>query len=419
MNEALVTDVGLEFFRDFATAIGLGLLMGLERERNPSNRAGLRTFGLVSLLGTVIALLADRMHSPWLLAAGLLVVGTMMVAAYLSRPDPDDPGTTSVIALLLCYCYGAMIWFGYQTQAVMLGISTTVLLYFKTELKSISQQLSRRDLISILQFCVLSMVILPILPAVDFGPYNALNPRQIWWMVVLISGFSLAGYAALRFVGQRTGAALLGFFGGLVSSTATTLVFSRHARANPLLVRLALVVVLTANLVVLFRLAAYAGVLQPTLLPLMMPVLAGGALTGIIVIVVAWRGLQPAEEIPEINYTNPAEIRTALTFGSIYGIVLLLSAVLSDYAGSSGLYVVSLISGLTDVDAITLSSLRLYGLAKIGASEAAISIIIALYANLAFKLGIIAVVARGLLARWCAGGFAAIALGSFGGWLLF
>jgi len=206
MNDIVVTTVGIDFIQDFGTAVGLGLLMGLERERNPSARAGLRTFSLVGMLGTVAALLSEKTDSPWLLAAGLLMVGVMMIAAYLIHPDEKDPGTTSVVALLLCYCYGAMIWFGYQTLAVMLGISTTVLLYFKAELRNVSEKLTRKDIISILQFGVLSLVILPILPDTDMGPYDAISPRQVWWMVVLISGFSLAGYAALRLMGQQLGA---------------------------------------------------------------------------------------------------------------------------------------------------------------------------------------------------------------------
>ncbi len=418
MNTAVVTTVGLDFIQEFGIALGLGLLMGLERERNPSARAGLRTFGLVGVLGSTAALLSEKTGSPWMLAAGLFMVGLMMVSAYWTHPDDKDPGTTSVVALLLCYCYGAMSWFGYQTLAVMLGISTTVLLYFKAELRKVSEKLTRKDIISILQFCVLSLVILPILPDATMGPYDALSPRQVWWMVVLISGFSLAGYAALRFMGQQLGAPLLGIFGGLASSTATTLVFSRHGANNPNLVKLALVVVLTANLVVLFRLGAYAAVLQPDLLPKLLPILIGGLVVGSAYVLWSWHGLSSDEEIPVMEISNPAEIRTALTFGSIYAVVLIITAALSDYAGSSGLYIASLVSGLTDVDAIALSSLRLYGLEKLGSSEAVNSITIAMLANLSFKLGIVIVVAGQRMARPIILGFSAIALGSIGGWLM-
>ena len=418
MHEALVSDAGLEVLKVFAISLGIGLLMGLERERNPSARAGLRTFGLVALFGSVAAALSDKTHSPWMLAAGLLVIGAMMIAAYLSHPDKTDPGTTTIIAVLLCYGFGAMVWYGYRTFAVMLAIVTTVLLYFKAELRTLSQKLTRRDLISMLQFGVLSLVILPILPNKDVGPYQALNPAQIWWMVVLISGVSLAGYAALRIIGQHHGAPILGVLGGLASSTATTLVFSRHARESQLVIRLATVVILMANLIVLVRLALY-GLLQPALLPVLAPPLAAGFALGVGMVLYAWRGLHAEKNLPHLELSNPAEIKTALAFGVAYGVVLVVSAALSDYAGSKGLYAVALVSGLTDVDAITLSSLRLFGLQKLSASEATTAILLAMLANLAFKLGIVATVGGALLTRKVAAGFVLIAIGVVAGWSVF
>jgi uncharacterized membrane protein (DUF4010 family) len=417
MQNALITDVGAEFIEVFSISLGIGLLIGLERERNPAARAGLRTFGLVALFGTVAAVLTDKTHSPWMLAAGLLVIGGMMIAAYLSHPDKEDPGTTTIIAVLLCYGYGAMVWYGYRTFAVMLAIVTTVLLYFKAELRMFSARLTRRDLISMLQFAVLSLVILPVLPNKDLGPYQALNPAQIWWMVVLISGVSLAGYAALRIVGQHHGAPILGVLGGLVSSTATSLVFSRHTRENPGLLRLATVVILMANLIVLVRLALY-GLLQPSLLPVLAPPLAAGFLLGIGMVLFAWRGLHAQKELPPLELSNPAELKTAFSFGIAYGVVLVVSAALSDYAGSKGLYAVAVVSGLTDVDAITLSSLRLYGLQKLSAHEATTAILLAMLTNLVFKLGIVATVGGALLTRKVAAGFVLIALGVVAAWIL-
>ncbi|MCC6658049.1 MAG: MgtC/SapB family protein, partial [Rhodocyclaceae bacterium] len=211
----------------FITSLAVGLLMGLERERRRSAKAGLRTFALVALLGTLSGLLAEQADAGWIIAAGLLAVGAMIIAAYLNQPDDaGDPGTTSVVAILVCYCLGAAIWFGHGALAVMLAIAVTVLLYFKAELHGISHRLTPKDLISILQFAVLSFVILPILPDRDYGPYLAFNPYQAWLMVVLVSGVSLAGYAALRLAGPQHGAPMMGLLGGLVSSTATTAVFS-------------------------------------------------------------------------------------------------------------------------------------------------------------------------------------------------
>jgi uncharacterized membrane protein (DUF4010 family) len=166
---------------------------------------------------------------------------------------------------MVCYCLGATVWYGYAELAVMLAIATTALLYFKSQLHGISASLTHRDLISILQFAVLSFIILPILPDRTFGPYQTLNPHQVWWMVVLISGVSLAGYAALRIAGSRHGAAMIGILGGLASSTATTMVFARHAGARDELVRSATLVILLANLVVMVRLWLVSLAVAPAL----------------------------------------------------------------------------------------------------------------------------------------------------------
>lgn len=416
MNTNLLNEAGLEYLPTLLTSLGIGLLIGLERERNPASRAGLRTFGLVAVLGTVCALIAEHTASPWIIAVGLLLVGSMMIAAYHKHPDEHDPGTTSVVAILLCFTFGAMIWLGFRTPAVMMAIITTALLYFKPELQNLSQSLTRRDLISILQFGVLSLVILPILPNRDLGPYAALNPAQIWWMVVLVSGVSLCGYAALRYFGQKHGAPLLGVLGGLVSSTATTLIFSRHARTEPLLAPLALVVILIANLLVPVRLMVVTAIVQPDVLPILAPVLGGGLLAGLGVVAFAWRGLSNKRELPELELRNPTEIRTALSFGLIYGLVLVFSAALADYAGNKGVYAVALISGLTDVDAITLSSLRLYAMETLDGRETVTAILIAMLANLGFKLGIVAVVGGRKLASAALLGFLGVAAGCIGGW---
>jgi len=395
------------------------MLIGLERERNPTAKAGLRTFTLVALFGTLAALLSEQTGTAWVLAGGLLVVGGMMVAAYARAPDlGDDPGTTTVAAIVLCYGLGAMVWYGYHQLAVMLAIVSTVLLYFKAELHGITRSLTRRDLISFLQFAVLSLVILPLLPNQDYGPYRALNPYQIWWMVVLISGVSLAGYAALRIAGQRHGAPLMGLLGGLVSSTATTLVFSRHARGNAALIPVAVVVILLANLMVLIRLGVIAAVVSPRLLPALLPVLGGGLIAGLLGTALLWRGLRSDGELPDLELNNPTEIRTALGFGLLYAAVLFAAAWLSDYAGSQGLYTVALVSGLTDVDAITLSSLRLFGLGKLVQGQVVTAVTLAFIANMAFKSGLILFIGGKLLARKTAVGMLAILLGVAAGWLV-
>ncbi|MFP5418472.1 MAG: MgtC/SapB family protein [Gammaproteobacteria bacterium] len=404
----------------YLAALAIGLLMGLERERNPAAKAGLRTFALTALLATLTAHLAATLNAPWLVAVGMLLVGLMMIAAYLRTPSQadEDPGTTTIAALLLCYALGILVWLHEIQLAVMLGIASTVLLYFKPELRGLSQKLSRRDLLSVLQFAVLALIILPLLPNTDYGPYGALNPYQIWWMVVLISGVSLAGYAALHLIGRQRGAVVLGLLGGLVSSTAATLSFSRHARANEAMLPIAVTVIVLANLVVLVRLGVLAAVLAPGVLPQLAPLLTGGLIAGALGAWYGVRRLHPQGEPPTLEMSNPTELRTALGFGAIYGLVLLAAAWLSDWLGNGGLYVVALISGLTDLDAITLSSLRLHNLDKLSAGILVNVVTLAILANLVFKSILAFSVGGRRLARHAVAGMGAIALGLILTWTI-
>jgi uncharacterized membrane protein (DUF4010 family) len=401
----------------FLTSLALGLLIGLERERSPAAKAGLRTFSLVALAGTLSALLSEKTGAPWVLGAGLLLMGGMMVASYFKDDEAADPGTTTIAAIVVCYGLGAMVWYGMEQLAVTLAILTTALLYFKSELRGVSRSLTRLDLVSILQFAVLSFVILPILPDQGYGPYKVLNPYQIWWMVVLISGLSLAGYAALRIAGQRHGTLLTGLFGGIASSTATTLAFSRHSRDSAHMTGMAALIILLANWVVLVRLAVLVAVLQPALLRPMLTLLGGGALAGLAMLYLFWRRLAEKPSTPALEMKNPTELRAALGFGLLYAGVLFAAAWLSDWVGSHGVYAVALVSGLTDVDAITLSSLRLFGLGNLQAEQAATAVLLALLANIAFKSGLAAAIGGGALARQVVPGMAAVAGGLVLGWL--
>ncbi len=391
----------------------------MERERRPDAAAGLRTFALVAMLGCLFALLGEKTGGPWLLATGLLVIaGSMIASNFSAQQEEQYRGFTSEAAIVITYALGAAVWFGYATLAVMLAITTTVLLYFKAELRNISDRMTPRDINSILQFAVLSLVVLPILPSQDFGPFNAINPRQIWWMVVLISGLALAGYMALRIIGARHGAAVLGIFGGLASSTATTMMFSRHASDHPDLVRMAGIVILIANVMVMIRLGLVAGVVAPTLVAPIATVFACGIVPGVAMALYGWKILSAAGELPMPEVKNPTELRIAVSFGLLYAIVLLASAWLQDIAGNKGLYIVALASGLTDADASVLSTLRLYNLETVPRGEAVIAVTLALMSNLMFKIGLVVSIGGGRLARHTLPGLLAIGGGMALGLLL-
>ncbi len=403
----------------FSTALGIGLLVGMERERRPDSAAGLRTFALVAMLGCLFALLGEKTGGPWILAVGLLVVSVSMIAANFSTLQEEKyRGFTSEAALIVTYGLGAAVWFGYSTLAVMIAITTTVLLYFKAELRQFSERMTPKDINSILQFAVLSLVILPILPSQDYGPYNAFNPRQIWWMVVLISGLALSGYLALRIIGARHGAALLGIFGGLASSTATTLMFSRHARDHNELVRMAAIVILIANVMVMIRLGFVSSVVAPELVAPIAIVFACGIVPGVLMALYGWKALVEAGPLPMPEVKNPTELKTAISFGLLYAVVLLASAWLQDIAGNKGLYIIALASGITDADASVLSTLRLFNLDKIAQGQAVIAVTLALMANLIFKIGLVLSIGGGRLARHALPGLIAIGGGMAGGLLL-
>jgi uncharacterized membrane protein (DUF4010 family) len=403
----------------FATSLGIGLLIGVERERQQDAAAGLRTFALIAVLGCLFALLSEKTGSPWILVVGLLAVTAAMVGANYNAPQEEShPGFTSEIAVIVCYGLGAAVWFGYDILAVMLAITTTVLLYFKTELHSISEKMTGKDMHSILQFAVLSFVILPILPNQDYGPFNAFNPRQVWWMVVLISGLALAGYMALRIVGARHGAAVLGVFGGLASSTATTMMFSRHAAERPEMLRLATPVILIANLMVMVRLWLISSMLSPALMLPLAIVFACGILPGLLFTLYGWKSLSEGGDLPMPEVTNPTELKTALSFGALYALVLLAAAWLQSVAGDKGLYIVALASGLTDADASVLSTLRMFNLQKVEQAHAVITVTLALVANLVFKIGLVVSIGGGALARKALPGLLAIGGGMGAGLLL-
>ena len=419
MELAFFQGEGLDAIPQFVTSLSIGLLIGLERERNPSAKAGLRTFALVAILGTLIAMLSGKIGSPWLLIAGFVTVGAMIIAPYFNSTGEDqDPGTTTVAALLLCYALGALVWYGQARLAIMLAITTTTLLYFKPELRGLTQKLTRRDLVSILQFLVLTFIILPILPNENYGPYGAFNPYQAWMMVVLISGLSLAGYIALHWGGNRYGPALLGFLGGLVSSTATTLAYARHGRNNENMLRLSAAVILIASQVVLLRLLVVSTVISPSILSNLLLPMGLGLFFGIIVTLLGWKKLQSSEDLPKPTSSNPAEIPAALGFALMYVVILLSAAWLSDLAGHAGLYAVAAVSGLTDVDAITLSSLRLFELEKMSTVHATTSISIAFLTNMLFKFGLVFFMGGKQLAKYVLPGFTAICAGVLLGLLL-
>jgi uncharacterized membrane protein (DUF4010 family) len=373
-------------------ALLLGLLVGLQRERTESRLAGFRTFPLVTLMGTMCALLADIYGSGWLIGLGLLAVAIMIAGAnFIAARDPNaDPGTTTEAALLLMFATGAYIPNGIPSVAIVLGGGVAFLLHLKPQLHEFAGKMGAQDFKAIMQFVLISLVILPVLPNQPLGPFQVLNPFKIWLMVVLIVGLSLGGYVINKLLGDRVGTLAAGVLGGFISSTATTVSSTRRCKEDPALGNLAAIIIMTASTIVFLRVLILIGSTAPSFLPgALKPFSALLAIMSVITFVHWWR--HRAEQTRIGQHGNPSELKTALLFAFLYAVILLAVAAGKKYLGDSGLWVVSIVSGLTDMDAIALSIAQMVEEGQVAADTGWRLIMAAALANLVFKGGIVAV----------------------------
>ena len=381
-------------FQQLGIALGLGLLVGLQRESAASSLAGVRTFPLVTVLGTICGLLSQAFGG-WILAAGIIALTVIIYVGKIiemSKGHPD-PGITTEVAALLMFAVGAYLIVGDRAVAIAIGGGAAVLLHFKGELHGIVAKLGANDLKAVMQFALISLVILPVLPNRTYGPFDVLNPRNIWWMVVLIVGINLGGYIAYKFLGQRAGITLGGVLGGLISSTATTVSYAKRAAAAPGAIGPAAIVIMIASSVVFARLLLEIATVAPAFLPTAAPWLAALLLLSAVSSFALWfRSDKNHEEMPEQE--NPSELKSALAFGLIYAVVLFVVAAVKELYGSRGLYAVAALSGLTDVDAITLSTAQLVNAGRLNADDGWKLIVVAAISNLIFKAGAVAALGR-------------------------
>jgi len=340
-------------------SLGLGLLIGLQRERTESRLGGIRTFPLVSMFGTFCGMVSET-KGGWPIAAGILAIfGILAIANWLNASsDAGEHGQTTDVAALLTFAVGAYLPIGERTVAIVATGLAVVLLHLKEPMHVFVRKMGPKDMAGIMQFVVISLIILPLLPNRAFGPGDVLNPFDIWRMVVLIVGLSLTGYIIYKWVGSTAGTVLGGFLGGLISSTATTVSYARRAKGAPAAHGLALAVILIASAVAYLRVLVEVSLFAPSSLGALLPPLVAALVWTSAIAAFAlllFRGKHEAMPAP----TNPAELKSAIIFGIIYAGITLAVAAAKNRFGSSGLYGVALISGLTDMDAITLSLARM------------------------------------------------------------
>ena len=386
-----------EVFYALSVSLAVGLIIGAERgweERHAGEGervAGVRTHGLVGLLGGVSALLAQHL-GVLVMGAAFTGLAVLVATVYFSNRHPErDTGITSLIALLLTFVFGALAVVGEVAAAAAAAVVTTLLLSVKPVLHRWLSHLAPRELQAALKLLLVSVVILPILPHQGYGSWGALDPYAIWWMVVLIAAISFAGYFAIKLTGPRRGILLTGILGGLASSTALTLHFARLARAQAAPAPLLAVGVLLACGTMLPRMLLVATLIDPRLIPLLAAPVGVMALLTIGPALVYWRGLGAATPSLESHLKNPLELGTALVFGLILALVMVLGAALSQWLGTAGVLALAGVSGLSDVDAITLSLARM-SLDHLAGGVAALGMVLAAASNSLAKGAMAAVI---------------------------
>ncbi len=377
--------------------MGLGLLIGLQREWRESDIAGIRTFPLIAMLGALIAIIEGEPPS-WLMAAGLAAVAALLFTANLTRQrrDSASPGITTEVAALLTYVIGAASGLGLMLPAILVGGMVVILLHWKERLHGFVGRIGEKDIRAVVNLALIALVILPILPDQAYGPYGVLNPHRIWLMVVLIVGISMAAYVAYQLLGAESGAVVGGILGGLISSTATTVSYARQTRGSTRGAGIVALVIMVASATVNLRVLAEIAVVAPQLLrAALLPI---AAIFGLMVVeCLAVLMLNLGREAVPPEQASPAQLKPAIFFGIMYAVVVFLVAVFKDLFGDRGLYVIAAISGLTDLDAITLSTAQLFNDNRMEASTAWRLIVVGTMSNLVFKAVAVAVLGSGRL----------------------
>jgi uncharacterized membrane protein (DUF4010 family) len=395
-----------------AQALLIGLLLGLERERARAREdvegfAGIRTFPLFTLAGFLAAAVSGPV--PLALPALLIAVAALAVAFHVV--GPEGRGATTETAAILAVVLGAAVGFGHGSLAAEVAIVAALLLTLKAPLHRLAHAVSGDEILAILKFGVVALIVLPLLPDRGFGPYQAVNPRTVGLMVVLLTAVSLAGYLLVRFFGEGKGYALAGLLGGLASSTAVALSFSRKAREVPDRARPLAAGIVLASTVLYARGAIVLMALDGTLGRHLLPRLGILLLAGLAVSVVL---LKRAEGPPApgtvLSLGNPVELGHALLLAGLFAVVLLVARVAQAELGTAGLWAVGAVGGLVDVDSVAVAAARLRQQDVVQVRVAAGAYLLATVSNLLFKGGVTILVGGAPLARQVLPAFGVLAV---------
>ncbi|HEY3146971.1 MAG TPA: MgtC/SapB family protein [Dongiaceae bacterium] len=399
--------INLDFaaIQNFVIAILIGALIGIEREKRRNTEVtvgGIRTFVLLAMLGAAGGFLSAQFNTIWPLLVVVVLASLTVVAGFLiDAEERKHPiGLITELAAIVVTLLGGLATLDQPALAVCLGIIVATLLAYKQPLHGLIDRIGWDDIFAGLRLLIATFIVLPLLPDRTVDPWQALNPRQLWLLVVMISGLSMVGYVASRWLGPGKGAVVTGLTGGLVSSTAASLAFSRQSREahGVHVTRMLVIGTLIAWTVMFARIVVIVFAVDPALVPrLAVPMAIMGLASLASVAALHWQHLlwrrasaADGDTSADIAVTTPFSLTQAIKFGLLFAMILLLVKIVGALQ-QEGLYLVALLAGLTDVDAITLSMSQ-YARGGGAAQVAVIALVIAALANTAVKAGMAVVI---------------------------
>ncbi len=401
----------LDTLRLLGEALALGLLVGAERYRgrDPGEKkfAGVRTFAILCLLGAICGIL----QTTALTAVTFAAVAALILLGYHRSPG-DSLGTTTELAAFLVFWIGYLLR-SHETAAISLGIVLTIFLASKRTLHDfVRDQVSEAEFEATLKFLAVVLVIYPILPDREMGPYGFFNPRQVWGLVILVSTISYGGYFLTRWLGERRGLLLGSLVGGVVSTTAVTMSLAERARSAPEASRLMGTAAVLANTAQGPRLLLLLWAVNRDLASFLALPLAGMALVGL---AGAWLLSRRAgsESQVQVPLQNPYSVRPALKFGLFFVAILLLVAVANSWLGDRGTLLASAVAGTTSTSAVALSVAKLLDEGSLPPLVAAESVLVAIAANALSKWVLAWVNGTRQMAFWLGGGLLTMLAAAF------
>ncbi len=376
----------LDILRGLAVALGLGLLVGVERERRRDDDgygvAGVRTFALIGLAGAI----AERIGGIGIALGGAFVVLAALASYRASRGR--DPGLTTETAMLVVFLLGVLAM-RELALAAGLGVAVTLLLAMKTRAHHfVHRVLTDQELHDALLLAAAATVVLPLLPDRAIDPWQVINPRKLWLLAVIVMAISALGHVAKRAYGARTGLMLAGFAGGFASSAATIASMGARARREPALASACAGAGMISNISTVVQLGVVVGLMSPPLLARLWPALLA---SGVVVTAFALAVARAARDVPADLATPEGrafEPKQALLFVALLATVMLASAWLQAWLGDAALDVVMAVTGLADTHAAAASAAQLAAAGRIGADVALTGIALGLASNSATKVGV-------------------------------